>query len=240
MKQLLLIIFFLLSQSTFAETENKEFESKGLNEVSVENISGKVTVSAFEGAKASVVATKNKFSDKCKMSIDRSGNKLVLKVEKSGGVFSSDECDVDFEVKVPKAVDLSLNVGSGNMIINGIHGALNFKVGSGNTSADGSFKKIDGMSGSGNVTVKGLNGGGGIKTGSGEINLTFTNKSLKGELDLKAGSGNATLLFPKGSKVKTNFFAGSGQVSNELGDNPNALFLVSMKAGSGNLKIKSY
>jgi hypothetical protein len=47
-------------------------------------------------------------------------------------------------------------------------------------------------------------------------------------------------MFPKGTKVKTSYKAGSGEMSNELGDNPEAAFKVSMKAGSGDLKIKSY
>lgn len=115
-----------------------------------------------------------------------------------------------------------------------------FKIGSGDISADGSFKKIEGKSGSGDIDVKGLAGGGELKTGSGEINITFASSPIKGVLDIKTGSGDATLFFPKGARVKTSFLAGSGQVSSELGDNPNAPFLVSMKAGSGDLKIKSY
>jgi hypothetical protein len=38
------------------------------------------------------------------------GNKLVVKVEKTSSLFSTEECDVDFQVNVPKAVDLDLAV----------------------------------------------------------------------------------------------------------------------------------
>ena len=47
-------------------------------------------------------------------------------------------------------------------------------------------------------------------------------------------------MFLKGTKVKTIYKSGSGELSNELGNNIGAAFKVSMKAGSGDLKIKSY
>lgn len=242
MKKYTLALISLVCCSALAAptSESKDFESKGLSGVFVENTSGKVIVSSVDGAKSTVAATKNKFSDKCKMTIDRSGNKLVIKVEKTSSFFSTEECDVDFQINVAKTVDLDLAVGSGNLTVKGIQGDLVFKVGSGDIFADGAFKKIDGKSGSGKVAIKGLTGGGELKTGSGEIDLTYAVSSLKGELDLKTGSGDVTIMFPKGTKIKTSYKAGSGEMSNELGDNPKAAFKVSMKAGSGDLKIKSY
>ena len=240
-KYTLVLISLACSSALAAPTpESKDFDSKGLSSVSVENTSGNIAISSMNGTKATVVATKNKFSDRCKMSVDRSGNKLVIKLEKTSSLFSAEECNIDFQVNVPKTVDLDLAVGSGNLTVKGIQGILVFKVGSGDISAEGTFKKIDGKSGSGNIAIKGLTGGGELKTGSGEIDLTYAINSLKGELDLKTGSGNATIKFPKGTKVKTSFKAGSGELSNELGDSPESTFKVSMKAGSGDLKIKSY
>lgn len=240
MKRYTLALISLVCCLAFAAPESKVFESKGLIGVSVENTSGKVVISSTEDAKVTVVATKNKFSDKCKMTVERSGNKLVIKVEKTSSFFSTEVCDVDFQVNVPKAVDLDLAAGSGDLTVNGIQGDLTFIVGSGDILANGTFKKIDGKSGSGNIAIKGLTGGGELKTGSGEIDLTYLVSSLNGELDLKSGSGDAMILFPKGTKVKTSYKTGSGELSNELGDYPEAAFKISMKAGSGDLKIKSY
>ncbi len=242
MRKYTLALICLLSSSVFAAPapEFKEFESKGMSDVLVENTSGKVVITSMDGAKATVIATKNQFSDNCKMTLIRSGNKLVIKLERTSNFVSLEECDVDFQVNVPKTVDLDLATGSGNLTVKGIHGDLAFKVGSGDISAEGIFKKIDGKSGSGKVGVKGLTGGGELKVGSGEINLTYAVSSLKGELDLKTGSSDATILFPKGTKVKTSYEAGMGELSNELGNNPAAVFKVSMEAGSGDLNIKTY
>lgn len=242
MKKSQFVLISLICSSAFAAPtpETKEFEAKGLNSVVVENTSGKVNIAAVDSAKATVVTTKNKFSDKCKITMDRTGTKLVIKVKSTNGLFSNNPCDIDFQVNIPKAVDLDLTVGSGSIAVNGIQGELEFKVGSGDILADGTFKKIDGITGSGKIVLKGLAGPGKLKSGSGQIDLTYGVSSLNGELDLKTGSGDVSILFPKGSRLKTSFKAGVGELSNELGESQAATFKVSMEAGSGNLKIKSY
>jgi hypothetical protein len=222
-----------------AESETQSFETKNLKSVEVSNQSGNVIVSATRGMQATVITNKIKFSEKCKMFVGRENDTLVIKVEKSG-LFSDAECQVDFDVKAPKNVDLDLNLGKGKLTVNEIEGLLEFKIGTGHVVAKGSFPRVDGVSGAGDIEIKGLNGGGDIKTGTGNVNLTFAGKAIKGDLDLKSGTGNATLLFPKGTKVKTSFLAGAGDLMNELGDSPGADYRVSMKSGAGNLNVKSY
>lgn len=239
MKKLMIVLVSIFATSTFAAPETKEFDSVGLTQVVIENTAGKVSVSASTGAKATVVATKNEFTDNCKMTLENVSNKLILTV-KSSGFFSSGNCAVDLDVKVPKSVDLDLSVGAGNLKVSGIEGALVFKVGAGDIAADGTFKNIDGKTGSGNIDVKGMLGGGEIRSGSGAVNLTFLKNMPKGEIDIKTGNGDTNLLFPKGSLIKTSYQSGVGQLTNELGDNPNAKFQVSMKSGSADLTIKSY
>lgn len=246
MKYFILFLFLvaLSSHATWAASETQEFDSKNLTEVVVENTSGKVFISEDSGPKATVLITKKQFSDQCKVTTDRTsgkgGNKLILKVEQ----ISNSPCEVDFDIKVSKAVNLDLMIGSGNFVIKGIQGALAFKIGSGDLVADGLFKTVTGRSGSGDVEIKGLAGGGELQTGSGDVNLTFADsgvgKTLAGKMDLRTGSGNAEILFPKGTKIKTRFFAGSGHFTNELGDDPGAKFHLSMKAGAGDLKVRSY
>ena len=234
---LVLISAFWISSAFAAET--KDFDAKDLKEITIENSSGKIGIANADSAKVTVSATKNKFNDKCTLTMEKTGSKLLLKVEKKLSLSKAD-CDVDFEIKTPKGVDLTIGLGSGNLNIRGMEGALTFKLGSGDVSAEGTFKKVSGMDGSGDVEIKGLTEGSEVRTGSGNIKLTYANAPTKGDLELKTGSGNATVLFPKGAKVKTSFRAGSGQFTNELGDTPSASFAVSMNAGSGNLNVKTY
>ena len=239
-KLILLISCSILAQTASASSETKDFDSKDMTELSIENQSGKTKISATEGSKATVIATKNKFTEKCKMTLEKKGAKLVVKVEKSSSILSTEECDVDFDIKVPQNIDTQITQGMGPINIKGLHGSLEFKLGLGDIAADGSFKKVEGKSGSGKVDLKGVTGGGELKTGKGEILVIFGKAPTAGELEISSGMGDATVLFPKGAKVKSKFKAGSGNLSNEIGDSPDAPFTLSMKTGLGDLKIKSY
>jgi len=240
MKNWFLALTCLLPVSAFAGSEKSEFDAQGLDEVVIENISGNITINASDDKKATVTVTKRKFSEKCHLSVERVASKISVKVSKETIWPSLDSCDVDLDFKVPKIVSVDLAAGSSDVKISGLQGNLNFKLGSGDVVADGVFKSVKGKSGSGDIEIKGLTGGGDFRTGSGDIDLKFASKPKPGELDIRTGSGDAVLHFPKGSIVKTKFAAGSGELTNELGDTPQSPFVVSMKAGSGDLKVKTY
>ncbi len=237
MKIILFVASAFFTSLSFA-ADVKEFDGKDLTEILVDDPAGKVVISGIDGDKAKVVVTKVKFTDKCKVVTEKVGPKLTLKIEKTG-IFFGEDCMVNFDVAVPKSIDVEVVIGSGKLIAEGTQGSLKFKMGSGSVVANGTFKNVEGKSGSGSVKIKGLTGGGDIKTGSGAIDLTFATPP-KGEIELATGSGDTTLLFPKGSKVKTTFKSGSGKATNTLGDNPNGDFHVNLKVGSGNLKISPY
>jgi len=237
MKALITVLCILGSASAFAET--REFDAKFIKKVAVENSAGKTTITATDAAKATVDITRVTFSDKCEMQVDEKSSILNIVVKKKG-IFNTEACEVNFDIKVPKTADLNLTVGSGKVALNGMQGELAFIVGSGNIVADGAFKKVQGMAGSGHIDMKGLTSGADLQTGSGGINLSYATAKPKGELTMSTGSGNATVVFPKDAVIKTAFEAGSGRLSSDLVSNPKADFKVSMKAGSGDLKIKTF
>lgn len=241
MKTLVKYFIFIHFCSSYAfASDQLEFDPKDLIGVSVSALSGKVTLESYEGTKALVSVTKNKFSEHCKLSVDKVDKKIVIKVEKSPRFFSLGDCDADFDIKVPKKTDMDLKLGSGSLNVKGLQGELVFNLGSGEVNADGSFPKLDGKSGSGPIQVTGLTGGGNIKLGSGSISMHFAGKPANGAIEIQIGSGDSNVSFPRGSKVKTTFMAGVGKLHNELGDSADATYLVSVKTGSGNLNVKAH
>lgn len=232
-----LVPFLGFSASAYSET--REFDSKTVTKLVIENMAGKTTVAATDAAKSTVEISRKTFSDKCTLEIDQKESTLNIAVKKKG-MFSFGNCEVDFNIKVAKATDLNLTVGSGKVDLKSLQGELIFVIGSGSIVADGEFKKVEGMAGSGNIDIKGLTASAELQTGSGGINLTYASNAPKGELMMSTGSGSATVLFPKNTVIKTEFEAGSGRLSSDLVSNPKADFKVSMRAGSGDLKIKTF
>ena len=234
MKNLISVIIMIFTSHTFAET--KGFDLIGISKIEVNNTSGVVNVTAVDTGKATVIPTKKKFGDHCKMTIDKKGNTLLVEVEKTG-IYKKD-CEVDFNITAPRSVVLDIDSGSGDLKIKGTRGDLSFGVGSGTVEVDAEVKNLDGKSGSGNISIIGLTSGGSLKTGSGQINLVYKVAPLPGELHINTGSGDAEISLPKTAKVRTSFITGSGELTNELGDSPDSKFKISMMAGSGDLHIK--
>ena len=225
-----------MSATSLANTETKEFDLAGISKVEVNNESGNITITATENTKASITSTKKQFGEHCKLTIDKKGTTLFAEVEKTG-VFKQ-SCEVDFNISVPKNTVLDLDSGAGDIKVTGTSGDLSFNVGSGKVNVEAEVKKLEGKTGSGNVSISGLTAGGSVKTGSGKIYLVYFVAPTLGELDIKTGSGGADITLPQSSKIRTSFTAGSGEMTNEIGDSPNSKFKITMMAGSGNLHIK--
>lgn len=224
--------------------ETVEFDTADLREVVIENTSGNITIGTTEVAKAAVKTLKKNFTENCKLTVEKTGKKLSIIMGRAK-LLSTEICEGDIEVRLPAAAQkarlaLALQLGSGEISISKVTAAVDFKIGSGKFFADGVFFKVDGLTGSGNVNIRGLTGDTTVKTGSGDISLQWDKSPTKGNVDLKVGSGNAVLLFPKGTKLKSSFSAARGELVNEIGDNPKSDFRVKMTAGSGNLAIKAY
>jgi len=237
MKKSILTVLCIFTSMASASVENKKFNAKGLESLKLKITSGDVKVTVSEDGKAYVSANKVKFEKGCTLKINRSGKDLVVDVEKKGW-FNYDNCKVHFAIKVPKATALNLKSGAGDLEVNGTKGSIDFSLGSGDVKVNAEVNELDGKSGSGSIQIAGLTGDADLKTGSGDMSLSYKSAPKKGELDIKAGSGDVTIFFPSAVKVLTSFKSGSGRLYNEFGDSADASFKISMKAGSGDLKIK--
>lgn len=223
-----------------AQAQFTELNAKYLQVLRLKAASGKISIQSTKSGKASVNVTKVNFSDeKCKLVIETEKDTFSVIAERKS-LFSVNECEVNLDIKIPKNMNLYLTVGAGSVTVTDIAGILDFKLGAGDLKADGTFSHLEGISGAGSIVIKGLTGGGNVMAGSGSISLSFAKTSLSGEIDLKSGSGDANLEFPKGAKIRTSFVAGAGEMINEIGDTADAPFMVKMKSGAGDLRIKSY
>lgn len=253
------LIFSLLTSmfasAALASVETREFRGIGLESLQVKNSSGNVKVSVSGDGSAYVSAKKLIFDKSCRLKMNRAGKVLVVEVEKDGWP-NGETCRVDFEIKVPRSVALNINSGSGDLNVDGTNGPIIFDLGSGDVvvkaeaeklhgnsgsgsiKASGTFGDIEVETGSGSIDANGLTGKANLKTGSGDLNIKYKSASNKSYLYIETGSGDAAVYLPAETKVKTDLKSGSGRVHNELGESASASFTVSMKAGSGNLKIK--
>lgn len=229
----------LILLAGLAGAETRDFDAQKLAKLAVENTSGKIVVSTTNEAKATIDYDKKKFGRDCKMSVDMKDGTLVAIVARGGGIQVKEDCVVDFRIRVPKKTNVDLKVGSGSIATSGTEGELDCRIGSGTLKAEGAFTTVKCDSGSGGLEIDGIKGPAQLAAGSGPVRARFIEVPGKGELDVRTGSGNATVILPKGAKVQTELFSGSGSVHDDVGHDPKARYRISMRAGAGDLSLKA-
>ncbi len=235
-RSLAVMLLVLVPAMSWAETVSREFDAVGIKSLSVNNMSGEITVSVTTTGKALVDASKVRFPEGCKLVMERSGGKLS--VETSQRRWSGNSCRVHLDIKVPAVVSLDIKNGSGDIEVEGTNGPIEFKLGSGDVMVQAMVTDLNGSSGSGNISVSGLTGNANLKLGSGDIRLEYSSLPTQGNIKIKNGSGDSTIILPKGSVILTNLSTGSGRIYNEIGDAAGAPFKVNITTGSGKLSIK--
>jgi hypothetical protein len=230
-------LFAAQTGTAWAEVESKHFDTAGIRRLELTNSSGAVRITAAATDRADVTADKRRFSPSCKLTIERSGDTLVVEAKDSAWL-GGDLCEVDFDVAVPASASVKIKVGSGALRIDGLRGDAEIATGSSNVELKGEPQRLQCKTGSGNVKVSGLSGGAELKSGSGDIEVNYRRPPASGKLTIATGSGDSTVSFPSGSRVATSFRAGSGRLTNDLGDTAGAPFQLSAAAGSGNLHVK--
>ena len=244
--------------SAFGPVETKSFDPTGLDRIEVATGSGEVRVVNRDAKEVVVTAQKVRFGDECELSMERQGSRLIVESRRRRR-FSSGQCRVDFEVGVPVRVDLSIATGSGKVKVDADARRVEVRVGSGSVEIGGQIESLNGRSGTGRFTVTRLGGDAEVRTGSGDIKLSFEKaptgtvslKTGSGDIelryddvpkstsvDIKTGSGDATIYLPRSTEVQADLRAGSGRVRSDFPLTSQAGFRVSMKAGSGNLYLK--
>jgi len=237
MKLLILLGILLTQVQVFAES--KSFDARDLARLTIQNLSGPVSVSVHETETAEITFKKRAWTQDCVMNVSKQFELLNISVEDRGvNSFSRDNCQVSLSIKVPARTNLDIKNGAGDVVVNGIKGAIDFKLGSGDLKINSVATKVSGTAGSGDIEITGEVGATSLRTGSGDIKIVYINPIEEGLIDIKTGSGDAEIELPPTMRILTDFKAGSGAVENEFGSDQGAKFKVSMRAGSGDLKIR--
>ena len=164
-------------------------------------------------------------------------------------------CSRDFHITVPGGLPLNVSGSSGDLDVSGFRGQVTLSDGSGNLSTSRLAGTISLSSGSGDITASGLTGGrvrvtngsGNIDVdglaatnvvggeNSGDITLTFARAPRR--VSVENGSGNITLVLPRGPSYQVDARSSSGQVSVGVKTRPSAPYVITAINGSGDINI---
>jgi hypothetical protein len=138
------------------------------------------------------------------------------------------DISVDYEITVPAETTVRAHTGSGDQIIEGVHGNAELQSGSGDMKLSRLTGEIRVQTGSGNVRAREIAGAVRGGAGSGDIEVE---EISAGDIDLHTGSGNITV---RGVQGAFRGEAGSGDITAE-GTQTGAW---EIRTGSGNIRVR--
>jgi DUF4097 and DUF4098 domain-containing protein YvlB len=225
---------FAVPSAALARTE----EYAGVHRVDLHVSAGNVTVNGTDRAVTTLSVTKKRYDERCRLTVEQKGD--LLRIDLGTRNLFKARCEADFDLMVPKSVALKFKSGSGNVRVNGTTGAVAVETGTGHVDVKAKILAFDARVGSGSVRAEGLEAPASVETGTGNVRLVYDRVPADGQLEIRSGSGDAEVLFPKHARVHTLFTSGTGSLQNRLGDSPNARFTISMKAGTGDLRVGDF
>jgi hypothetical protein len=232
----ILFLSLVSVQALAGVVEKQNFDPQSILKVEVENIAGEVRVNGSDSSIATVETDKLEFGTNCSVSSTLTATTLSVKVTRVGTAVTG--CRVNLNLTIPRKAALEINSGAGDLLISGISSDVKYKVGAGNVQVDGEVLSLSGEAGSGSVTVKGLVGSASMSTGSGDVNLTYSKTPSQGELEVRSGTGNTNVFLPSSAQIFSSIATGNGTVQNDFTESKDAPFRLSVKSGSGDLKVK--
>ena len=203
MKRLIIAFTFLFGTALWGATvvEEKTFDPKGLQEVSVENINGDITVIVTPGSALRLKATKEADTESHLKSIEvktsTSGGTLLIQTEharsyifgfiplKTGG-------HVDYRLEVPPELRLTLDTVNGDIKVSGPAKRVNA------TTVNGD---LDAEAYAGDVHLESVNG---------SIKLTL--KDALPRISLETVNGSVSVVVPDDLDAKYSFETVSGDI----------------------------
>ncbi|MFG1493738.1 DUF4097 domain-containing protein [Halobacteriovorax sp. ZH4_bin.1] len=231
----------LFTSMLFAEEKSFEI-SKGI--LTLENSSGNVSITGTESSLMKISYTKKSWDEGCNLNIEQSDNVVSVKVQKtkkkSSGWFSvGPQCEVNFNITMPKQVRLLSKLGSGDTSITGLNANSDLSSGSGQINITNSaMDSLKAFLGSGDINAKGQFKEVGLESGSGNIKLINPQiKTLKA--NISSGSGDITVIVPKGMKVNSKLESASGKLTNKAGSSDDSKISIKASTGSGDVTIEN-
>jgi DUF4097 and DUF4098 domain-containing protein YvlB len=234
--------FFYVADTHVEETLEETFAVDGPAVVDLMADYGDVTVTGSGVDEVEVVARLSLWGadeEDARRQVDvqmsQHGNRITVRVVRPEYIYAfnfvSRGSRVDFEIRVPYETSLKLATDSGDLMVDGVTGAMELDTDFGNVEIEEVNGQVDAKSDSGDITLSGVSDGGDIeaKTDFGALvlqditaesiiahsdggDIQVENVTLDGALDLETNFGSVTVRNAEAERVKAHSDSGEIRV----------------------------
>lgn len=204
MRKTIIVAAFLLSASGIAVADYEEvrelsIDTRGLDMLNVDAGAGSLDIVGVSGStEITVTATihvpgrnddraREKIEEDMILSLEKDSDTAMLKANFDNGAWSfGSSPSIALEVRVPEALHLVVDDGSGSVEVSNVRGDISMDDGSGSLEMSDVGGNVDIDDGSGSITVRNVGGDLTINDGSGGIDV----RGVAGSVIVDDGSGS--------------------------------------------------
>ena len=165
--------------------------------------------------------------ERLRLSLEKQGEDAVLQADVIKSFAKKTEAKINLTVKVPRTVAVTIDDGSGAIMVTNLTGGLKLDDDSGSIDIVNMEGRIKIADGSGRIDIEDVQGDVEVQDGSGQIKINL----ITGNLSITDGSGSITVQDVDGNVTLTD---GSGSI--EIQDVTQNVYIN--QAGSGTVEIE--
>jgi len=224
----------------FTTTVEQSLDFANRSALILENPAGHIEIEGWDQSTiqftATISAKTQKTLDGIEIKIDESTNKATLKATHESRRFQS--WRVDFVIKVPQNIDLSVDQGAGKIDIANFTGGLTTDLGAGQVNVENvSVPELEVDIGAGEANIITFEGRElSVDIGAGQLNFEPQNSTMFDLIDVDVSTGEVNLLGVEAKQIKAE--VGMGQINLKL--YPTGSYTIDADAGIGHISIRRF
>ena len=244
--------------SAAAQDFQKTYNLGAGGSVEIENVSGDVNLTGYEGSAVVVNAYKEGRDREMVEVEDESTQGHVSLRAKYPNDCHNCQASLRFEVRVPRSANLvfdKISTASGNVKAEGFAGRLHLSTASGDVTVRGVGGEIKAASASGTVRVNDATGTVNASTASGNVEVELTRLEGAGDMRFSSASGDVHVRMPTNIDARVSMSTASGDIETNFplevkhdrygsgtraeGQLGSGARMLKISSASGNVSLKS-
>jgi hypothetical protein len=234
---LVLIGAFLLLSLALRDTrvETQDIDLAGSSQVVLQATNADVRLVPGDGEGLRVRAEVEESLLSTDFEVRRRGDAVALAADCI--TWLSPGCGASVTVEVPRGLPVELTTTSGRAEVRDLNADVLVRTGSGDAVLSGRLATAEVTTGSGSVTARGLEAVElKVRTGSGDVEAALVEQPYA--LAVRTGSGDVDAALPDGRRTyQVRAESDDGDVDVDLEDDPRGEGLVSLRTGSGDVRL---
>jgi hypothetical protein len=254
-----LLVAFSWPWASVKQTDKSTYPLATHSTLSIENASGDIHIDAYDGSTVNIVAHRQASSNdalaQVKVEVVATKDKLTIR-----SIYPPHcvNCDISYEILVPRSAALVANDESGDVRVSGMNGDIDVntesgdiaihqaggrvfaEAASGKISIDGAAGVLRAKTASGDISVRGSQGNVEARASSGNVSARFTSIGSAREIKLEALSGDVLLTMPRGTSAAISAETAAGSIQTDFGQAPREGYAgatLAQRIGDGTVKI---